>query len=735
MKKLYVDPKKLQEFFFYHVEKILFGVVVLGFLFFVQYILFHREEISSTPSDLERKAEATFQKIKRPPEKMPVEAKDYEELVKKTIGRVDPKDYAHQVLWCPPVFDPPPKRREPRLLTVRNLLGKPGYAKVYVTSAALSGPTALLDDSRSPEGAMSTGPVAGFGKENVAGERWVVLTGLVPYKEQIEAYREAFQSAARELAARGPLQPSPVGPGTMGPAASPAGPGIDIPIYLHYHVQRVEVQSDSDVIDEADWEAGSINIRTAKEDATRRWGSIVGDPLGRQVEDIVDPRLLDPALNFPLPRFADGRTLDESFTHLPEIPPLRTRPWQIGPDSPPMGTSPDRPSETTGFPPPAGHEEKPVAPKPTTKDLPDLPVGLSGSPSGPGSVLPGTIPGASPPGLEGYGPQGPMPGSVRGSLAGGLSFPEFKLFRFIDRTVEPGKRYRYRVRLFLANPNFNRDPHLLERLELGREPWIITPWSEPSNVVEVPRDDRLLVLGVKPSLGYQTDPTAKVALLKWIPKHGEMAFKEQERVSRGQLLNLPNQKWPEEDTRKIPMPAPKSPSAKPSPKVPGGHGSGMEDYEALLQVGKPKKNPPREKEKTPPTTEHIGVGPVGSQPKAPLDIHYLTECLVIDLRGGYRIDLRGQGRPPHSDANYNAPGEILLLHPDGFLDVQNELDDAVEYAKILQLATPKYDALFGPGSPKGIPPEMLDGRPPPGQLAPGETGRPKPAPKSTPPKG
>jgi len=758
MKKLNFDPKKLQDFFVNHVEKILFGAVVFGFLWFMQYTFFHREGISGTPRDLERMAEDTFQKIKRPPEKLPVEAKNYEEIIKKTIGRVDPKDYAHQLLWCPPIFDPLPKRGEPRLLTVQDLRGTPGFGKVYVTSAASTGPAALPDESMPPEGAvppegaMPTGPVAGLGKENIEGECWVVLTGLVPYEEQIKAYQEAFQAAAREMAGTGGLQHTPAGlipgavpppaaglmeggvRGMMGPTAAPTGTSVDIPIYLHYHVQRVEVQSDSDVIDEADWEAGSINIRKAKEEAARRWGSITGGSITPQgPEDIVDPRMLDPALNFPLPRFADGRTLDESFAHPPEIPPLRKRTWQIGPDGRPIWTSPDRLTETT---PPGVPEGKPVAPKPATKDLPDLPIGLPGGPAGQGPMPPGAIPGAYPPGVEGYGSTGPMPGAAPGTFSGTLRLPKFKLFRFIDRTVEPGKRYRYRVRLFLANPNYKQPPRSLERPELGNNPWIVTPWSEPSNVVEVPRADRLLVLGVKPSPGYQAEATAKVALLKWIPKEGEMAFKEQERVSRGQLLNLPNQKWPEEDTRKSPSSAPKSPTSKPSAKVPGALGPGMEDYQVLMEAGAPKKKTPREKEKekTPPTPEGLGFGPPGPQPKAPLDIDYLTECLLIDLRGGYRIDLRGQGRPPHSDANYNAPGEILLLHPDGFLYIQNELDDAVEYEKILQLTAPKYEERFGPGGLIGIPPGLLEGMPPPGtvpgQLAPGETGRPKATPKS-----
>jgi len=327
-----------------------------------------------------------------------------------------------------------------------------------------------------------------------------------------------------------------------------------------------------------------------------------------------------------------------------------------------------------------------------------------------------------------------MPGGPAGAFSGTMRLQDYKLFRFIDRTVEPGKRYRYRVRLWLLNPNYKQNPRLLERPELGKEPYLVTPWSEPCNVVEVPRDDRLLVLSVKPSAG---EPAGKVALLKWIHQEGELATKEEEKVLRGQVLNVPKQKWPEEDTRKT------SPTAKPSSKYPPWAGplmEGVQDMELLLGPGAPKKKSSREKEKPPPVGEGLFPGgPLGPQVKAPLEIDYLTECLVVDLRGGYRIDLKGQGRTPHTDPNYNAPGEILLLHPEGYLYVQSELEDSAEYDKILQMRAPKYDERFGPGW-MGMPPGMLEGAmPPPGGVpgelpAPGEKTRPK-SPSKTAPKG
>ena len=747
--KLKLDPQKAKEFLLSHIEKFVFGLVVLGFLWFAQYTFFHREGIADTPSKLLEITNDAEKRIKKSPEKLPVEAKDYEATIKKTMDSIDPKDYAHRVLWCPPVFDPPPKRGEPRLLTVRDLRGSAGCAKVYVATQTPTGPTASPDETMLMEGAPPTGPISGMGRETAKGERWVVLTGLVPYKEQIEAYIEAFRAASRQSALTG-LQPgaAPGGipgaiaapapglmegpvPGMMGPAGSPTSAGADMPVYVRYHVQRVEVNSPGDAIEEADWEAGSINGK-AKEEATRRWGSIATGPIGgtQQTDIGIHPLFWDQVLDFPLPRFADGRQLDDSFAHPPEIPLLKKWTYQIGPDGRPIIPTTTTSTETAE----TAASEKIAKPKPEVKDAPDMPGVFPGmGPRGPGEMPPGFVPGAMPPGMEGMGPMGPMSGGAPGSFSGTMRLPDYKLFRFIDRTVEPGKRYRYRVRLWLVNPNYKQNPRFLERPELGKEPDVMTPWSEPSNVVETPRDDRLLVLGMKWIGGA---PEGKVALLKWIPDDGELATKEEEKVVRGQVLNLPKQKWPEEDTRKT------SPASKPSTKQPPGMGPLTEDYELLMGAASQKSKKTSSKEKPSATPSGI-LGPgFGPQSKEPLEIDYQTDCLVVDLRGGYRIDLRGQGRASHSDPAYNAPGEMLLLHPEGYLYVQSELEDAEQYDKILQMRAPKYDERFGPGF-MGMPPGMLEGAvPPPGGvpgelMPPGEKGRPKPSSKTTPktPKG
>ena len=48
----------------------------------------------------------------------------------------------------------------------------------------------------------------------------------------------------------------------------------------------------------------------------------------------------------------------------------------------------------------------------------------------------------------------------------------YYLFRFFDFTVESGKRYVYRVRLMLLNPNYEIPPRFLISDELDKKPYL-----------------------------------------------------------------------------------------------------------------------------------------------------------------------------------------------------------------------------------------------------------------------
>jgi hypothetical protein len=70
---------------------------------------------------------------------------------------------------------------------------------------------------------------------------------------------------------------------------------------------------------------------------------------------------------------------------------------------------------------------------------------------------------------------------------------EFRLFRFIDTAVEPGKSYKYRVRLKVWNPNLGLPEQQLVEAGLAKDPKLTAANSGPSPAVTVPEPLSLLV--------------------------------------------------------------------------------------------------------------------------------------------------------------------------------------------------------------------------------------------------
>jgi hypothetical protein len=122
------------------------------------------------------------------------------------------------------------------------------------------------------------------------------------------------------------------------------------------------------------------------------------------------------------------------------------------------------------------------------------------------TILPGQQPGAGPafgppggefgPGGLGMGPGMMMP-DMPGMMLDGQGRPlvglDYRLFRFIDTTVEPGKTYRYRVRLSLWNPNRDLEPRYLADAALAKDVKLPSAPSNVSDPVTVPDTGALLV--------------------------------------------------------------------------------------------------------------------------------------------------------------------------------------------------------------------------------------------------
>ena len=91
--------------------------------------------------------------------------------------------------------------------------------------------------------------------------------------------------------------------------------------------------------------------------------------------------------------------------------------------------------------------------------------------------------------------------SLPGNVGNATQVPlvDYKLFRCFDFSVQPGRTYRYRVRLVLNNPNYNVGAQYLANAALAKGATRPSPWSDPSSEVNVPRGFSMLAGNARPA--------------------------------------------------------------------------------------------------------------------------------------------------------------------------------------------------------------------------------------------
>ena len=297
--------------------------------------------------------------------------------------------------------------------------------------------------------------------------------------------------------------------------------------------------------------------------------------------------------------------------------------------------------------------------------------------------------------------------------------PPFLLLRYFDYTVEPGKHYVYRVRLVLANPNYippagaaadagaqgvsNLKPGYLKDPKLAEKQWLETDWSEPSPVISVPRDTRVLALSVNP--GREPTRTRHARQVgaaglrglprlpgrprpgRQLPRHN--VHSQRHRQSPGRRRNgagggpgfdpgMGRARRPGVGAGGA-APGGRRPRTQPRGgrgAVPGGQGSQRRPGRAGA-VGRRRPGPGPTWGLCPGGWANGGRtdGPHRSHPK--FKVNYYSNTIAIDFRGGEKVSRRG---------TLSTPGEILLWEPDGTLVVRNELDDkaAIDQLKAVE---------------------------------------------------
>lgn len=394
------------------------------------------------------------------------------------------------------------------------------------------------------------------GDEEIRPAYWAAVVAKVPIKEQLRLYQDALQNA------RG------------------YDPDADSPRYLGYKVERVEVvpgEENKELV----WKPVSVyngkgtligpvvnllalNGRAADEATGKKAAAGVADDWAAQPEEVVDPRYLDSdgVLAFPLPPLV-GRDWGAEATHS-EIP-LASKATDAEPETP-------QPDDKNAAPAATPAEDDFAAGDPSgassgTRRRAPVSVGRGGGGRGMGGMEGGEY-GR---GGGGYserasammgrrGGEGAPSGRGGAGYGGASVAPQVPcwLLRFYDFSVEPGKKYKYRVQLVLQDPNQNSDTStrlvssdsldkkVLDRLKAEKAAKhgryrTTEGWSDPSPTVSIPLAGNVRVAAAKPASDRANDEPATTLLVEsfGVDEKGKatQAAKEED-FRRGSVANM-----------------------------------------------------------------------------------------------------------------------------------------------------------------------------------------------------
>lgn len=606
--KLNLDKKTIQDFLLQNVEKIVLGLIVVVMLLMLYSAWTGAGRFERTPEQLLQAVDNGKKEIERTPaDSAELVVADYASQATQSRAEVAVKPYSHTVLWDKPLFDKRPLRDAPPLFAVQKLRGASGVGAFRTVAVAAARPAAARRTGRA--GADAAAPAATTRGDTLSGQRWIVVTGLVPIERQETAYTEAFKQSVFY------------------------DPQRDYPAYLGYWVERVEVSSAGDEAN-PNWDkATKFMSKQAINGALETWSATAS-------KEVVAGKYLDDTLAFPLGPLVN-QTWGPDVAHEPEIPVRKGAEREMGMGGMGMGEGELRGNRArTG--------QRAMMPGPMMD---------GGRGAARGDQMAEDTPFADTPTDDKQTRRAQAELKEDADEDKTLSY---KLFRFFDFTVEPGKQYMYRVCLGLANPNRGLKTSLLKKPELAEEKFLKTKWSEPSPVLAVARDTRILAVSVTPARS-SIDSTSTILVTKWLKTKGIEAFVEKSKIGRGQLCDFPKEEF-------------RPPAAR---------------------------------------RGRMGDGDMGgATSRSKITVDFITGATMVDLRGGERLGRKGV-----------SAGEVLVLDSNGNLFVRNELDDYPTYEQLTGAgAEPAVEEgrggldgmmrppMMGPGMP-GMPGMGLDAIP------------------------
>jgi len=585
-----------------HVEKAVVALAVLFFVFLVLKASKLGGDFDLQPDQLQTASVEADKAIRAPKTGPSMEVPLWGRIADGIKTEVPAGPYVIPYPWMHQLFPGETLRGQPQVFPVEKLRAATGFGGISISASGVWGgaDTGMAGGTDlGMEGAE--GGMGGYGAGGKAeGHRWVVVTGLLPYKKQFLEYGNVFRNAEVK------------------------DPRRDVPSYSYYDVQRAEVTPGVDPKEE-DWQP--LKVFSDMMERRKKWA-------GSQPE-IVYGKFLHRTtgvipMAYPLPPLV-GKSFGPEIAHEPEIPlyyvpEQKEQREEVNLEE--LENDPEKLIQARTLMGRVGGAGQYGEPEMygESYESPEQDYGGYGMESEYGMEA-------------GYGPGGGGYGGMAGAMGPRREIPEYQLFRFMDFTVSQGKYYQYRVRLRLANPNYQMPAQGMESEELTKAPFLETDWSMETKMISVPLDSRVLAGPVNVSSNVNVVPRGEAVTVFFKEADGTEVAEKHAAVYRGQLMNFYQVPVKEE---------------KPAPSLYGAGEYGAEMEGDIYGAGAPE--PPKAKKR---------------QPKEEVEmIDYVTEMLVLDFQGGSPL--------PGID-RLKAPGRTLLMDPAGNLILKDELENQEEW--------------------------------------------------------
>ena len=663
-------PGKQNPLFLY-VDKIAFAVLVLAAAYYC-YSAVSLPKITWTPEQLRTDADQAQQKIDNSEYRVDLQPANYDKRALDIRAGIPAKYYQTSERWEAPVFREKIMRVAPKTFAVLNLRAVDfvGGIRIQEGQSIFNAGSTTIGSGMSDMGAFDSGmSMMGSGTSTTGGiiesKRWVILTGLIPYEAQLREYIDKYANA---------LHSSP----------------SDYPEYLYLDIERNEIgQNDAD--GNPIWV--SLPVNEQLNEYMKTWAGTSADPVDFQYT--LPPAAEGiPPMASRLPPLAN-RQFSYEVAYPPYIPLLSDS--QAGEQELRLkslhrmqeGQKVMTPDEF--FDPETGNIMGIFTSQGAGTGYGGGNSGMTGGGMGTGGggsrITPmyqgttggGMGTGIGTPGRSNMGYSGSSDGMMSGGyggmggMSGGMGNTTnqwsilidvppsvyidapYRLFRYFDFSVEPGKAYQYRVRLALKNPNYMLADRFLDEAtaQTKREALTWTPFSLPSGAVSVYSNARILTQDVTAARADRPWQLQSVTVASLVYDEVEKAdyIAKNKTAAPGTVLNFPRTSGSLVETQST---------------TSGGSYGGGSPSDMMGGAGNTQTASTTKKSKT-------------------LD-HVSGECV---------LDVVGKRKLMGSNTDHTPAGQVMVMAFDGTLKIQAVKNDKLELDRYEKKETNTMGGMYG----------------------------------------